>query len=228
MCGLVDKVVIVWNNLDVEPPSIPPQDHDEVNCNIPVVVHRSTRNSLNNRFNSAVPYVASPAVLAIDEDLLLSRAYLACLVCKWRANQDRIVGPHPRFVTPTTGDYKTDGHVRATHKYNVVLTSCALFASRFLKTYMNEKKAQGKVDAMMNGEDILLNAAVQNVTKIPPLYVSAPQHGIENLPGGDDSSALHTRTSWGNWVKERTELGQWALQHYGNDVFRTSSEFTIC
>jgi len=89
MPDLVDQIVLVWNNLKVEPPPLP--DYPVV----PVTIIRSNRNSLNNRF-SVGDVVRTSLVLTQDDDQLLFRPLLRCMVSGWTSDMS-IMGTYARL-----------------------------------------------------------------------------------------------------------------------------------
>lgn len=238
MCGLVAKIIVVWNNQNVEPPPVP-APRQWTRCHIPVIIERSSRNSLNNRFIHTSQYITTPAVLSIDDDLLISYSLLSCMFSHWLMDRDRIVGAYPRLIVPPNGTYVSgwkreenafeDDAGEEYTAYNTMLTGCAVFDRRFLDVYAAETEVHPIVDEGMNGEDILFNAVIQNLTKKAPLSVT-PSTDAPLMPfqTAKDQSSLHTRTTWEEWLAERSKVGAWALDRFGDDVFHLTSKEASC
>lgn len=65
-CPYLNKVIVIWNNLDRKPPNSWPKFH------VPLLFVRTRTNSLNNRF---LPYdqIETEAVLSLDDDIDLKQ-----------------------------------------------------------------------------------------------------------------------------------------------------------
>lgn len=82
----LNRVIVVWNNIDRKPQDAWPRLH------VPLVFVNATRNSLNNRF---LPYdqIQTEAVLSMDDDIDLKQheivfafRCLSCLQCPLSTN----------------------------------------------------------------------------------------------------------------------------------------------
>lgn len=62
--GIIDRIVLIWNNPFDDFPGSVPKD---------VIVVRSSKNSLNNRWLGALPYIRTDAILNLDDDVFVDR-----------------------------------------------------------------------------------------------------------------------------------------------------------
>ena len=82
----LNKVIVVWNS------EIPPNpDLEWPDIGVPVVVLKTQKNSLNNRF---LPYEAieTEAVLSLDDDVHLRQDEIIVGFRVWREHRDKLVG----------------------------------------------------------------------------------------------------------------------------------------
>lgn len=224
MCGLVAKVIFVWNNVGAPPPEVPAPSKA---CGISVVVVKAELNSMNNRF-LVKDLVETDAVFMVDDDFWFSEDMIRCMLSHWKGDMDRIVGPHARW-TSTSGKNAYTSNIPGS--YNLILVGGSMFHARFLALYENNAAVQEKVDAVFNGDDILFNAIVQHATQKPPLLVSQRaefQYGELSAPKESSSVGLSIRSDWNTWVAERIDFVLWAQDHFSEDVFHEESRRGLC
>lgn len=165
----LNKVLIVWNN-----PIPPSPELRWPEINIPVLVIKTARNSLNNRF---LPFdaIETEAILSIDDDAHLRHDEIIFGFRVWREERDRIVGFPGRF-------HAWDVHSNAwlynsnySCELSMVLTGAAFFHKyySYLYTYTMPQAIRSKVDEFINCEDIAMNFLVSHITRKPPIKVTS-------------------------------------------------------
>uniref|UniRef100_A0A1I7YEY2 Exostosin domain-containing protein n=1 Tax=Steinernema glaseri TaxID=37863 RepID=A0A1I7YEY2_9BILA len=162
----LNKVIVVWNNVDREAPRAWPRIH------VPIEFVRAETNSLNNRF---IPYeqIHTEAVLSMDDDIDLKQHEIILAFRVWRERRDQIVGfparHHARF-----GDsmFYNSNH---TCQYSMILTGAAFIHHSFLGAYTHHMPAaiRAKVDELKNCEDIAMNFLASHITRKPPVKTTS-------------------------------------------------------
>ena len=169
----LSKIVIVWNNQEVPPPTlgefpkIPKQ----------FVVVRTDANVLSNRF---LPFseIKTECILSMDDDIVMLTAdELEFGYQVWREFPDRIVGFPSRTHTwnNVTGRWKYESEW--TSEISMVLTGAAFYHKYWNYLYTTAPNAAAKeikkwVDDNMNCEDIAMNFMVANITGKAPIKVA--------------------------------------------------------
>ncbi|XP_027201904.2 exostosin-3-like [Dermatophagoides pteronyssinus] len=165
----LNKVVIVWNS--PQPPSI---DIIWPDIGVDIVVIKSERNSLNNRF---IPFdeIKTEAILSIDDDTNLRHDEIIFAFRVWREARDRIVGFPARFHSYETNEKSWYYNSSYTCEYSMILTGAAFFHKyySYLYSYSMSSLIRDKVDEFMNCEDIAMNFLVSHVTRKPPIKVTS-------------------------------------------------------
>jgi hypothetical protein len=210
----IDKIVIVWNNKKADPPSVPK------NLPVEVVVLRASANHITNRYNVSQE-LRTDGVLSVDDDVLLAPALMRCMFQRWREDPTRLIGVDQdiRSISPT-GHYAMP---RRGGSYSVVLTKSMFYDSRYMKTFFSDPIISSEVDTMMTGEDISMNALVSHITGNSPLAVKLdPIHSRKDLnrAGGLEFKPREPQL--------RTKFSQMMLEHFGDDVFRSTREVAQC
>ncbi|BGP54624.1 hypothetical protein JCM8202v2_002211 [Rhodotorula sphaerocarpa] len=170
--GIVDAIILVWNAPGEEPPRDLPDK---------VEVIRADVNSLNNRWLLAPAYAAPGPMTVLDNDLLLSPAGLRCLQAVQRDHPDRLIGPFVRRREDTI--YVLDELMTRPSPYHFVLPRALIGHSDLLELYAKEELAglHAYVDEQeAHCDDILLNVAVSNETRLPPLRLALPPDSISD------------------------------------------------
>ncbi|XP_034934185.1 exostosin-3 [Chelonus insularis] len=166
----LNKVLVVWNS-----PKPPIEDLKWPDIGVPIVVIKSIRNSLNNRF---LPFdtIETEAVLSVDDDAHLRHDEIMFGFRVWREHRDRIVGFPGRY-------HSWDQNYHNVWNYNsnyscelsMVLTGAAFIHKHYmyLYTYWIPQAIRDKVDEYMNCEDIAMNFLVSHLTRKPPVKVTS-------------------------------------------------------
>jgi len=179
------KIIIVWNNQNLEPP----KEHEwpVSGKNVPLVVIQTKKNVLSNRFHPFVE-IETECVLSIDDDIvMLTKDELDFGYHTWREYPDRIVGFPSRLHLENPDSNGEDGkdgkndnkdkykyESEWKNEYSMVLTGVAFYHNYFnyLYTFQTPKPAIKFVDDAMNCEDILMNFVASNATHKAPIKVS--------------------------------------------------------
>ncbi|KAI4802222.1 hypothetical protein KUCAC02_020074 [Chaenocephalus aceratus] len=126
---------------------------------LPIVVVRTEKNSLNNRF---LPWdvVETEAILSIDDDAHLRHDEIMFGFRVWREARDRISWLY-------NSNYSCE--------LSMVLTGAAFFHKyyAYLYSYVMPQAIRDMVDEYINCEDIAMNFLVSHITRKPPIKVTS-------------------------------------------------------
>ncbi|CAK9290510.1 unnamed protein product [Gordionus sp. m RMFG-2023] len=165
----LDRIVLIWNDQDSEPSS----EFELPNIGVPILIVKTNKNSLNNRF---IPYdvIQTDAVLSLDDDLSLRHDEIIFAFRVWRESRDRIVGFPARHHAWNSTSKRW--HYKSNHscEYSMVLTGAAFIHQYYFYKYSYEMPAviKNRVDEIMNCEDIAMNFLVSHITNKPPIKVT--------------------------------------------------------
>lgn len=196
------EVVIVWNEIDVEPP------HDFVSDrNVSVRYRKSRRNSLNEKL-WADPMYKTKAILLHDDDVHYPPSDIDFVFNTWReTSQDRLTGAFGRCIRPVDGKWQYT-FCRDKQNYAMVLTGLVFSHIAFLEYYSSDDDlmtiVRDHVDDVFNCEDIGFNFMTSMLTCKGPLEVegfrdavnTAPRHGISTVK----NHAQHRSACVNNYV----------------------------
>lgn len=199
MDSLIDKIIFIWNNVNEPTPTIPNKYTTEIQ------LIRSTKNSLNNRFNVSM-FVKTRSILTIDDDILLSKDAISNLLNSYKGNPEVITGLFGR-------SYSEDGKYYYTIRPNLnkmALTGTAIFDTKYAIAYMENSKVMEFVDSEMNCEDIAMNFLVRYITKKEPIILSNAKW-IHKLPEPDGLSLKP------GWTGKRHKCISFMLNYYKNN-----------
>ncbi|KAK2724514.1 hypothetical protein QYM36_001122 [Artemia franciscana] len=164
----LNKVIVVWNSR--QPPA---EDLQWPDIGVPIVVVKTEKNSLNNRF---LPFdeIETEAILSVDDDVHLRHDEIVFGFRVWREQRDRIVGFPGRFHAwdPLYGGWHYNSNYSC--ELSMVLTGAAFFHKyySYLYTYAMPQEIREKVDEYMNCEDLAMNFLVSHYTRQPPVKVT--------------------------------------------------------
>ncbi|MFH4973533.1 hypothetical protein AB6A40_000242 [Gnathostoma spinigerum] len=158
----LNKVLVVWNDVD----SSPKQDWPKLH--VPVQFIKAKMNSLNNRF---LPYdlIETEAVLSLDDDIDLKQHEIIFAFRVWREQRTKIVGFPARYHARYGEEiYYNSNH---TCQYSMVLTGASFIHKMYFYIYSYSMPAviREKVDEIMNCEDVAMNFLVSHLTRSPPI-----------------------------------------------------------
>lgn len=205
MSSVLDRVVVVWNNKDAQPPKAPG------NTMVPIQISKEPRNSLSNRFN-VLDFIRTSTILTVDDDMEVSEALIRQLLDTHQRHPDQLIGLDGRCYTPE-GKYL--------YRYKpgddctpMVITPTLLVDIEYLRAYTHDAVLMDYVDSEMNCEDIAMNFMVQSM-------VSSWSPVIVRLVG--DASRAHlnddgqiSSSKGGNWNFRRSECVRWMMHHFSS------------
>jgi len=207
----VDKIIFIWNNVDNPPPDIPN------NTAVPIQFIQAHSNVMTNRIN-VLDYLRTEAVMVVDDDVILNRNLVHCMLHSWRKNPDRMVGLDERSVTDK-GDY-FNGPIMG--KHGMVLGKTMLFSSKYIKPFFSDV---GLVKlAAHECDDIALNAFISKQSGMSPLVVIQDPAHIRNLLPDTDGVSIITK----NWYNKRSDCVHLMRDHFGMNVFMQSRDIDVC
>ena len=158
------KILVVWNNPDLEPPTLE-------GLSKPFRVLKTSHNALSNRF---FPFdaIETECVLSLDDDIdMLTVDELEFGYATWREFPDRIVGFPPRtHFRDENGVYRYDSVW--TNNVSMVLTGAAFYHEYWHHVYTaaadkSFKDIKEFVDRHMNCEDIAFNFLGRRIRRRP-------------------------------------------------------------
>uniref|UniRef100_A0A8C6WDU8 Exostosin-like 3 n=1 Tax=Neogobius melanostomus TaxID=47308 RepID=A0A8C6WDU8_9GOBI len=165
----LNKVVVVWNS-----PKPPSEDLLWPDIGLPIVVVRTEKNSLNNRF---LPWdaVETEAILSIDDDAHLRHDEIMFGFRVWREARDRIVGFPGRYHAWDVNHQSWLYNSNYSCELSMVLTGAAFFHKyyAYLYSYVMPQPIRDMVDEYINCEDIAMNFLVSHITRKPPIKVTS-------------------------------------------------------
>ncbi|XP_063298073.1 exostosin-like 3 [Pelobates fuscus] len=165
----LNKVVVVWNS-----PKLPSEDLLWPDIGVPIVVVRTEKNSLNNRF---LPWdeIETEAVLSIDDDAHLRHDEIMFGFRVWREARDRIVGFPGRYHAWDIPHQSWLYNSNYSCELSMVLTGAAFFHKyyAYLYSYIMPQAIRDMVDEYINCEDIAMNFLVSHITRKPPIKVTS-------------------------------------------------------
>ncbi|KAK7871188.1 hypothetical protein R5R35_002423 [Gryllus longicercus] len=178
----VERIVVLWAS---ERPPPPRSRWPVLPAHVPLNVLHQPAAGISRRFYPH-PLVQTAAVLALDEDCLLTTDEVDFAFGVWRSFPERIVG------YPARSHYWDDakgawGYTsKWTNDYSIVLTGAAFYHRyyNYLYTHWLSPLLHKTVEQSQNCEDILMNFLVAHVTRRPPIKVTQRKQYKEQPPGG--------------------------------------------
>ncbi|XP_068792878.1 exostosin-like 3 [Struthio camelus] len=165
----LNKVVVVWNS-----PKLPSEDLLWPDIGVPIMVVRTEKNSLNNRF---LPWdeIETEAILSIDDDAHLRHDEIMFGFRVWREARDRIVGFPGRYHAWDIPHQAWLYNSNYSCELSMVLTGAAFFHKyyAYLYSYVMPQAIRDMVDEYINCEDIAMNFLVSHLTRKPPIKVTS-------------------------------------------------------
>ncbi|NWR42458.1 EXTL3 protein, partial [Regulus satrapa] len=165
----LNKVVVVWNS-----PKLPSEDLLWPDIGVPIMVVRTEKNSLNNRF---LPWdqIDTEAILSIDDDAHLRHDEIMFGFRVWREARDRIVGFPGRYHAWDIPHQSWLYNSNYSCELSMVLTGAAFFHKyyAYLYSYVMPQAIRDMVDEYINCEDIAMNFLVSHLTRKPPIKVTS-------------------------------------------------------
>lgn len=164
----LNAIVIVWNNINETPPSIPPRTFK-----VPIHIIKQTVNSLNNRFYPWAE-ITTDCVVNMDDDWNMPFEHIYNAIHVWKSDFfNHLVGHHHqgRSHMKSEGKWK---YSRSNKKsVSIMLPSGLVYHRKYLSMYTYDLPAATRqlVDETMNCDDILFNFMVANATRAGPVVL---------------------------------------------------------
>merc|ERR1712223_119626 len=207
------KILVIWNNQNVEPP--PMSEFPAVSK--PIKIIRTKANLLTNRFH---PYndINTDAVLSMDDDIvMLTSDELEFAYQVWREFPDRLVGfPSRTHVwNNLTKQWKYESEW--TNDVSMVLTGAAFYHKYWHYLFTADPNKEGKeikswLDQRMNFEDIAMNFLIANATGKAPIKVTPRKKFKCSTPQCNNENML---SNYQSHLTERSDCVNFLVKKYG-------------
>ena len=183
----LNKVLVVWNS---EMPPAPDLHWPDIG--VPVVVIKTSKNSLNNRF---LPYdaIETEAVLSLDDDAHLRQDEIIVGFRVWREHRHQLVGFPARYHAWDGENFSWNYNSNYSCELSMVLTGAAFYHKyyAYAYSYIMPQAIRDKIDEYMNCEDLAMNFLISHMTRSPPVKVTSRWtfrcHGCPVTLSEDDS-----------------------------------------
>ncbi|KAJ3091777.1 Exostoses (Multiple)-like 3 [Quaeritorhiza haematococci] len=166
---ILDAIVVIWNNIDVEPPVIPAKKYK-----VPVRILKQSVNSLNNRFRPYPDAIKTDCIINMDDDWNMPHEHLLYGAAVWKGHFfNHIVGFHHQGRTHKLVDGSWTYSRENKRAVSIILPSGMIYHRKYMKMYAEElpQTARDLVDELMNCDDILFNYMVSNATNSGPVVL---------------------------------------------------------
>ncbi|KAL7465837.1 hypothetical protein ACHAXS_006144 [Conticribra weissflogii] len=246
MTGVLDKILFVWNNLDVDLPDDILPTGNEPNT-VPVQFVKPKENWMTNRFDAPSTYADENApVILVDDDVFLTAGLIAGMMDYWsdgprgECSEKCVVGLDPRYGNPHTkkyGIYDNDDHLP-----NLVIGKTMLASNKFFREYMkDEALVEHTKEPAVACEDLTFSLFVTNATTYLPVAARSMEHysakvkvnyqrkfqsekgeyigSRYDIPDYDGMSV-----GGGGWIQKRHQCVEWNLDYYGDTLMKTLLE----
>lgn len=208
MTDTVDQVVFIWNNVDKDPPQVPPG----------VVLIRAERNDMMNRYTLVHEASRVDAMLTVDDDVLLTEGLLRCMLGQLREHEDSIVGLDLRHVDLETGNYMSRD---AGEGPNVVIGKTMLMHRKFHRRAsaaaeeLRHSTLRGQVCASC--DDLVMNAIASAATGVGPVKVENKMwpNVRMGLPAPEGVSG---KSGWWGPGGRRSQCIRWLMNYFHDDA----------
>jgi hypothetical protein len=219
MSSLVHQVILVWNSPKEPPPQIPG-----------VIILKMKTNSLNDRWTETYGHVETDAVLILDDDLLIEKDAVMCMMSYWLDDRNRLVGP---FVRSTEGGRYLQDELLTGQNYSVILPRTMILHKKYLKLY---SQMDPDIINYINEQDahcdhIALNMVVAKVYKKPSLRILLPPQTIRDYYGVY-SEVSRKETGELAIQKGRHELRmecvRWIIERYSKQTLKFTNSTGTC
>mmetsp|Transcript_5943 Transcript_5943/g.11608 ORF Transcript_5943/g.11608 Transcript_5943/m.11608 type:complete len:418 (-) Transcript_5943:53-1306(-) len=245
MTGVLDKILFVWNNLDVDLPEdiLPPGNEPNA---VPVQFVKPKENWMTNRFDAPNTYADENApVILVDDDVFLTAGLLAGMMDYWsdgprgECDEKCVVGLDPRYGNPHTKKYGIYDH---DHLPNLVIGKTMLASNKFFREYMkNEALVEHTREPAVACEDLTFSLFVTNATTYLPVaarsmeqYSAKIKVNYQRKFQSDKGEYIGSRydipdydgmsVGGGGWIQKRHDCVDWNLDYFGDTLMKTLLE----
>jgi hypothetical protein len=225
---IVDKIIISWNNIDRDPP-----ETSYFKSQVPIVIIKETRDSLNNRFQPHLNLINTDGILCVDDDIMVFYEDLDFVFQTWRMFPEQPIGF--TVYTRTQSRNNTMGPCSDTIDglwhyagecgsgdgkrfvnydpidYTLALDSAMFFHRKYLYMYTYEMSQQVRdhVDQVRNCEDIALPYLIAIHSKFPTIMIDNQR----------DLKHMQFENEKGKHVGINTESGHYEKRHNCLNLF---------
>ncbi|GMH37432.1 hypothetical protein BSKO_05305 [Bryopsis sp. KO-2023] len=216
--GVIDQVIVIWNNPEEPPPVLEGAN-----------VLRMKENSLNNRWIAPISLVKTEAVMMLDNDLMVDRAGIACMLRWWNAYPDRLIGPYVRYFG-TDGRYNYREMFYTKAEYKVVLPRSMMFHKKFLRLYSEIPQSIKDYVTKTHCDDMVMNCVASSATGKPPLRIQLPKSSIVDyfaLCFKSNRAKTGGVSLISGWSRNRGECTYFIQKHFGFPL-KTTDEVGEC
>ena len=215
MRNTVTRVVFIWNNLEINPPPVPPDVH----------LIRASRNDMMNRYALTKDYPHTNSILTVDDDVVLSEGLLRCMLIQLLAHNTSIIGLDARSVEPGTGNYMSgpptlDRPVIIIGKTMLMHERVHRRAADLPKEF---RKAVQKGGVCESCDDLVMNAVATAASGVGPVQLrhNVWPHVRMRLPA---PGGVSSTSNWYGPEGRRSACARWLSQRFGDDdLFRPRS-----
>ncbi|KAI8110017.1 hypothetical protein M9434_001293 [Picochlorum sp. BPE23] len=220
--GYIDRIILVWNN----PGIIFPENH-----NAKLKLLRMGQNRLNNRWIETIDHIRTDAVLVLDDDLMVRKEAIVCLMTAFMQNSERIIGP---FARPVRNQKYVIEEV-TTGPYHIIIGRCMMLHKKFFRMYKDIRQNNNSLFQTDIGcDDITVNYMAYATTKKLPLQVKLPSRSVIDyyisMYESGQGEKIGGLALAGGWNNVRHRCIEMAENHFGLVIPEAKDKFecTIC
>ena len=215
MRNTVERVVFIWNNLEINPPPVPPDVH----------LIRASRNDMMNRYALTKDYPHTNSILTVDDDVVLSEGLLRCMLIQLLAHNTSIIGLDARSVEPGTGNYMSGPPTL--DRPVIIIGKTMLMHERVHRRAADLpeefRKAVQKGGVCESCDDLVMNAVATAASGVGPVQLrhNVWPHVRMRLPA---PGGVSSTSNWYGPEGRRSACARWLSQRFGDDdLFRPRS-----
>lgn len=220
----VDKVLLIWNNLDTS--AFPVPEASSFACASPVIVLPQTENQVENRLLIS-RYVDTSAIFQVDDDILIHPEDIRLGFKVWRGAQDRLVGYQARIHKWSYLSRKYFYSFDSYFQYSIVTGAAHFVNKRFLEVYERSKEVREFVRSQSCCDDIAMNFIVSNSTGQGPIHIRVPYTNLKTK----ETTGFKGKSSAVGWQQKRGNAISFFMKLFGgitlkeNDVVVSRSHY---
>ena len=161
MPDVVDRIVFVWNNVRVKPPAYPTENEN-------VFMIQADANHMMNRFVLGDEHIRTDNVLTIDDDVVITKGLLRCMINMLSKFPDTIVGLDSRRIQPEIPSY-LGGPVDVLKYPAISIGKTFLMKTKYRKYFREADRVL--LDSVLNDkpcehcDDLVAHALLTNISK---------------------------------------------------------------
>eukprot|EP00041_Stephanoeca_diplocostata_P009768 m.152354 g.152354 ORF g.152354 m.152354 type:complete len:710 (+) comp17891_c0_seq2:509-2638(+) len=180
----LERIVIIWNNLQVQPFSVV----DLGITAVPTAVVQASINTIMNRFNASLIGLTTDCVMFLDDDMEITTSDMQLTFTAWNMFPERIVGGFKRshrekLQTSGTQPWQYIFNPRGDEPYSIVLPGAGTCVHRhylYLYGTAKYKPVRDMVMDVRDCDDIFLNMIASKESRKAPMYVKTSVRSSED------------------------------------------------